>query len=157
MNGSVRLSVRPSVCLWYLFHYVPVIVSSWNFQKLLPLTELMSMRKVKVRGQRSRSCKSSTLLMELPLSSIKLSICNFILGAIETHLIVSLTPWGWVMHICISKLGHHCFRYWLVTDRCQAIIWANPGILFIEPMGTNFNEILIKIHIFPLTNIQLKI
>ena len=24
-------SVRPSVCLWHLFHYVPIIVSSWNF------------------------------------------------------------------------------------------------------------------------------
>ena len=23
-------SVRPSVCLWRLFHYVPIIVSSWN-------------------------------------------------------------------------------------------------------------------------------
>ena len=28
MNGPVRLSVRPSVCLSHLFHYVPVIVSS---------------------------------------------------------------------------------------------------------------------------------
>ena len=25
------LSVHPSVCLWHLFRYVPVIVSSWNF------------------------------------------------------------------------------------------------------------------------------
>ena len=43
------LSVCPSVRLSHLFHYVPVIVSSWNFQ------ELMSMQKPKVRGQRSRS------------------------------------------------------------------------------------------------------
>ena len=56
--GSMNGSVRPSVCLWHLFDYVPVIVSSWNFQKLLPLTEVMSMRKVKVRGQRSRSQRS---------------------------------------------------------------------------------------------------
>ena len=32
---------------------VPIIVSSWNFQEFLPLTKLMSMQKVKVRGQRS--------------------------------------------------------------------------------------------------------
>ena len=51
-------SVRPSVCLWHLFHYVPIIVSSRNFQKLLPLTEVMSIRIVKVRGQRSRSQRS---------------------------------------------------------------------------------------------------
>ena len=44
-----------SVCLSHLFDYVPIIVSSWNFQELLPITEVMSMQKVKVRGQRSRS------------------------------------------------------------------------------------------------------
>ena len=44
-----------SVRLSHLFHYVPFIVSSWNFQELLPMTEVRSMQKVKVRGQRSRS------------------------------------------------------------------------------------------------------
>ena len=59
---SVRLSVRPSVCpsvcLSHLFDYVPIIVSSWNFQELLPMTKVRSMQKVKVRGQRSRSQRS---------------------------------------------------------------------------------------------------
>ena len=51
---SVRLSVRPS----HLFDYVPIIVSSWNFLELLPVTEVTSMQKFKVRGQRSRSQRS---------------------------------------------------------------------------------------------------
>ena len=59
---SVRLSVCPSVCLSvclsHLFDYVPIIVSSWNFQELLPVTKVTSMQKVKVRGQRSRSQRS---------------------------------------------------------------------------------------------------
>ena len=59
---SVRPSVRLSVCLSvrpsHLFDYVPIIVSSWNFQELLPVTEVTSMQKVKVRGQRSRSQRS---------------------------------------------------------------------------------------------------
>ena len=59
---SVRLSVcpsvRPSVCLSHLFDYVPIIVSSWNFQNLLPMTKVRSMQKVKVRGQRSGSQRS---------------------------------------------------------------------------------------------------
>ena len=55
---SVRPSVRLSVCLSHLFHYVPVIASSWNFQELLPLTKVTSMQKVNVRGQRSRSQRS---------------------------------------------------------------------------------------------------
>ena len=49
-NTDVRLSVRPS----HLFDYVPIIVSSWNFQELLPVTEVTSMQKVKVKGQGHR-------------------------------------------------------------------------------------------------------
>ena len=58
VRPSVRLSVCPSVCLSHLFDYVPIIVSSWNFQELLPMTKVRSMQKVKVRGQRSRSQRS---------------------------------------------------------------------------------------------------
>ena len=56
---SVCPSVRPSVCLSHLFHHVHIIVSSWNFQELLPWSKVMSMQKVKVRGQRSRSQRST--------------------------------------------------------------------------------------------------
>ena len=39
----------PSVCPSVTpFHHVPIIVSSWNFQELLPVTEVTSMQKVKV-------------------------------------------------------------------------------------------------------------
>ena len=66
MVFSVRLSVCPSVCLSvcpsvrlsHLFDYVPIIVSSWNFQELSHWTRVRSMQKVKVRGQRSRSQRS---------------------------------------------------------------------------------------------------
>ena len=55
---SVCPSVRLSVRLSHLFDYVPIILSSWNFQELLPVTKVTSMQKVKVRGQRSRSQRS---------------------------------------------------------------------------------------------------
>ena len=48
-NTYFRLSVRPSVTL---FDNVPVIGSSWNFQEILPLTDMMSMQKVKGQGHR---------------------------------------------------------------------------------------------------------
>ena len=54
MVQSVCPSVCPSVRPSHLYDYVPIIVSSWNFQELLPVTEVTSMQKVKVRGQRSR-------------------------------------------------------------------------------------------------------
>ena len=52
---SVGLSVHPSVTH---FDYVPIIVSSWSFQELLPMTRVRSMQNVKVRGQRPRSQRS---------------------------------------------------------------------------------------------------
>ena len=54
MVFSVRPSVCLSVCPSHLFDYVPIIVSSWNFQELIPVTEVTSMQKVKVKGQGHR-------------------------------------------------------------------------------------------------------
>ena len=54
MVFSICLSVCPSVCPSvrpsHLFDYVPIIVSSWNFQELLPVTEC----DVHAKGQRSK-------------------------------------------------------------------------------------------------------
>ena len=38
----------------------------------------------------------------------------------------------------------------------QAIIWTNDGILLIRPLGTNFSEILSKIHTFSFKEMHLK-
>ena len=58
---SVCLSIPPSVCpsvhRSHLFHYVPIIISSCNFQELLPLTQVMSMQKVKVKRSMSQRSK----------------------------------------------------------------------------------------------------
>ena len=81
MVFSVRLSVRPSVCLSHLIHHVPIIVSSWNFQELLPWSKVMSMQKVKVRGQRSRSQRSTP---NLAVSGLLLQF-EFTFGNEITH------------------------------------------------------------------------
>ena len=49
---SFWMSVCLSVCLSHLFDYVPIIVSSWNFQELLPMTK--SDVHAKAQGQRSK-------------------------------------------------------------------------------------------------------
>ena len=41
-----------SGCLSHLFDYVPIIVSSWNVQELLPMTKVMTIQKG--HGQRSK-------------------------------------------------------------------------------------------------------
>ena len=52
------------------------------------------------------------------------------------------------MHICVSKLSIIGSDNGLSPGRRQAIIWTNAGILVIEPLGTNFSDILIEIRIF---------
>ena len=52
-----------------------------------------------------------------------------------------LTNWGWLTHICFSKLIGIDSDNGLLPGQCQAIIWTNGGILLIEPLGTNFSEI----------------
>ena len=44
----------------------------------------------------------------------------------------------------------------LLPGQCQPIIWTNAGLLLIGPLGTNFNEISIDIHIFSIKKIHLK-
>ena len=67
-----------------------------------------------------------------------------------------LTHWGRVTHLCVSKLTSIASDNGLSPGRRQAIIWNNAGILLIGPLGTNFSEILIEIHIFSLKKIRLK-
>ena len=59
-----------------------------------------------------------------------------------------LTHWGRVTHICVRNLTIIGSDNGLSPGRRQAIIWTNAGILLIGPLGTNFSEILIEIHIF---------
>ena len=59
-------------------------------------------------------------------------------------------------HICVSKLNIIGSDNGLSPGRRQAIIWTNAGILLIEPLGTNFSEILSQIHPFSFKKIHLK-
>ena len=69
----------------------------------------------------------------------------------------SLTHWGRVMHICVSKLTITGSDNGLSPSRRQAIIWTNAGILLIGTLGTNFSEILIEIHPFSFKKIGLNV
>ena len=60
------------------------------------------------------------------------------------------------MHICLSNLTIIETDIGLSPGRHQAIILTNAGKLFIRPLGTNFNEILIEIHTFLFKKIHLK-
>ena len=70
------------------------------------------------------------------------------MGCIIYLLAKSLTHWGRVTHICISKLIIIGSDSGLSPGRRQAIIWTNDGILLIRTFRTNFSEIVSEIHTF---------
>ena len=70
--------------------------------------------------------------------------------------VTSLTHWGRVTHICVSKQTIIGSDNGLSPGRRQAIIWTNAGKLLFGPPGTNFSEILIEIHTFSLKKMHLK-
>ena len=61
---------------------------------------------------------------------------------------MSLTHWGRVTHIWVTKIAIIGSDNGLLPGRRQAIIWTNAGILLTGPLGTNFSGILIEIHSF---------
>ena len=54
----------------------------------------------------------------------------------------SLTHWGWVTHIGISKFTIIGSDNGLVPSRRQAIIWTNAELMLIGLLGTHLNEII---------------
>ena len=72
----------------------------------------------------------------------------------EPLIILTLTHWGRVMHIGVGKSTIIGADNDLSPGRRQVIIWTNAGILLIEPLGTNFSEILIRIQIFLLKKMR---
>ena len=60
------------------------------------------------------------------------------------------------MHIYVSNLTIIGSDNGLLSGWHQAIIWTNAGILLIEPLRTNFSEIIITIQMFPFKKMHLK-
>ena len=70
---------------------------------------------------------------------------------------VQLTHWRRAMHIYITNQTIIGSDNGLTPCQRQAIIWTKAGILLIEPSGTNFSEILIKIQIFSFNKMHLEV
>ena len=85
-----------------------------------------------------------------------MNICKYFCYQNYLPVWCSSTHWGRVMHICVSKLSIIGLNNGVSSDRCQAIIWTNAEILLIRPLGRNFSEFLIEIHIFAFKKMHLK-
>ena len=68
-----------------------------------------------------------------------------------------LTHWGRVTHICVGNLTTIGSDNGLSPGRRQTTIWTNAGILLIDPLWTNYSEILIEIPTFSFMKMRLKV
>ena len=142
MTGSVRPSVcpsvRPSVCLSHIFYHVPIIVSSRNFQELLPWSEVMSMQKVKVRGQRSRSQRSTPNyeMLHKAWSSIEEVPYYFSRSSVKfqghTALKIAEFDPDWAFPDCNSSLNSPMATKWctkleVALKRCPIVFQGHPS------------------------------
>ena len=97
----------------------------------------------------------STCVKSMWWSDIK---CKYMfMFHLKTLARTGLTHWGRVMHICVGKLTIIGSDNGLSPERRQAIIWTNAAILLITLLGTNFNEMLIKILTFSFMKMRLKV
>ena len=85
--------------------------------------------------------------------SADLTKCIYLLTSKYTYL---LTHRGRVTHICVGNTTIIGSDDGLSPGRRQAINWTNTGILSIGPLGTNFSENVIEIHISSLKKMHLK-
>ena len=84
--------------------------------------------------------------------SIMISVYTFINNDENNNIF----HWGRATYICVGKLTIIGSDNGVSPGRRQAIIWTIAGILFIESLGTNFSEILIRIETFSFTKKHLK-
>ena len=104
--------------------------------------------------------KSSTMQMRCISRDTILSLSEHSIMTVRasrlSYINSSLTHWGRVTHICVSKLTIIGSDNGLSPDRRQAIIWTNAGIMLIRNLGTYLSEILGKIHSFSFKKMHLK-
>ena len=72
-------------------------------------------------------------VMKKVISLMRSFKCRYI----KSYIYKSLTHWGRLTHICVSNLAIIGSDNGLSSDRHQAIILTNAGILLIGPLETN--------------------
>ena len=122
--------------------YIDVLMSCFSTYSALPLELLQSCTKLSI-------CD--------PLQNQIHAVCDFPIPSFCVKSTFSLlTHWDRVTHICVGNLTTIGSDNGLSPAPRQAIISTNAGILSIGPLGTNFNEISIRIQTFSFKKMHFK-
>ena len=82
--------------------------------------------------------------------------CRHCTEVLLSFVMCTLTHWGRVTHICVSKQTIIGSDNGLSPGRRQAIIWTNAEILLTGPLRTNFSEIFTEIQKFSFKKMHFK-
>ena len=159
--------------IWVNIVFTDDLVPSWH-QNICNHNDGMSRRENISKGLKKCSFRDtffqyymheySISLYMIISDSYYISVCNYhitklrlVPSTLESKFIYMLTHWGRVTHICVRKLTIIDSDNGLSPGRRQAIALTNDGISIIEPLETNFSEILIGIQTIYLKKMRLKI
>ena len=117
-----------------------------------------------IPGNQNKYKTESTMIASLWDALILCSVCMTNIVVIHNGywfsnggtILLWLTHWGQVRHLCVGKLTIIVSDNGLSPGWRQAITWTNDGILLIRTLETNFIEILIRIHTFSVKKMDLK-
>ena len=105
---------------------------------------------------RKPRCRDNTTVMPWCRHTKMVVIKEHFPGKLLSQSMATLTHWGRVTHICVSKLAIIGSDNGLSPGRRKAIIWTNDGILLIRTFRTHFSEIVSEIHTFSFKKMHLK-
>ena len=124
----------------YRNYLIDLEMQLWIGTGRIPLKCWKHSVQMKGANQWDETNTSKTLIAKMKRNVCILAVANFS---------ASLTHWGRVPHLCVSKLTNIGSDNGLSPRRRQAIIWTNAAILLIRPLGTNVREkINSNVHIF---------
>ena len=121
VNWVANMINVPWICIHYFF---TVWISMWKWIYVLPVTFHKKGAAAKMSSRRTFNDSSTRRLLS-PWLNIPLMYGMGVVGhyclmwhdwRTGSSTCLTLTHWGWATHICISKLGYHCFGYWFVSS-----------------------------------------
>ena len=137
----ISCHISYSVLCFFNYMYTCEYISKYIYRHIYSHLKMIALQ----------CCFHMNITLDMQFTIIyNFSACTMTQTGTDTN---SLTHWGRVTHICIRKVDHHC----LAPTRHQTITRTNTGILLIGLLGTNFMEILIKIHTFSFKEMHLNI
>ena len=139
-NAPLKILTTNFQMIWFAFHRNHLC---WEYCLVkVKDTHLMNNKHLLIKVKDTHLMNNNQLLMKVKDTH---RMNNNQAG--RTICVGSLTHWGRVTYICISKLTIIGSDNGLSPHQRQALIWANAWKLLIGSLGTKFSEILIEIHI----------